>query len=229
MQLYGNDLGGCRLGLRIFCINADCGTRYPMQARCATGMRDADPRGHRRAVLGWVPLLVALCAPLACEGGNVPRSTTNSSAATSPQPPPIASAERGPAHLEPSAPPLATAPPPTLYGASADTIEEALRRAGWTPVGSRVGLIKGVECITVLASREGMSAEVKSFYGYPDDLQDMLELKGTAQGFAEMTMITVLVKGDVARTDKLYQQLMGSAPMRHGSGLGLPQNRAGRR
>jgi hypothetical protein len=68
-----------------------------------------------------------------------------------------------------------------------------------------------------------MTAEVKSFLGYAFLLQDMLELKDTAQGFGEMTMFTVIVKGDRAKTDQLYEQLMGSPPMRHGSGLGMRQ------
>ncbi|APR81541.1 Hypothetical protein A7982_06890 [Minicystis rosea] len=65
-----------------------------------------------------------------------------------------------------------------------------------------------------------MKAEVKVFEGYPDGLKDMLELEGTAQGFAEMIMITVIVNGDRAKTDQLYEALMGSAPERHGTGLG---------
>lgn len=65
-----------------------------------------------------------------------------------------------------------------------------------------------------------MTAEVRVFEGYPEGLEDMLELKGAAQGFAEMLMIAVLVKGDAVETDRLYEQLMGSPPVRHGSGSG---------
>lgn len=112
-----------------------------------------------------------------------------------------------------------------LYLASAQAIEEALRTIGWNPVGSRVTSFEGVKCTTVLASRDGVIAEVRSFEGYADELQDMLELKGSAQGLAEMAMITVSVKDDAAKTDELYEQLMGKPPARHGSGLGHPFNR----
>jgi len=121
---------------------------------------------------------------------------------------------------EPSASAMAKTRSSALYGASAAIIEEALRKLDWTPIGNRTGSVKGVRCTTVLAKRDGMNAEVKSFYGYPYQLKDMLELEGTAQGLGEMTMITVIVKSDPAKTDELYEQLMGSTPMRHGSGLG---------
>ena len=77
----------------------------------------------------------------------------------------------------------------------------------------------------MIAARDGMIAEVRSFEGYPYELQDMLELKGTAQGFGEMAMVTVLVKENATMTDQLYEQLMGKAPQAHGSGLGHPYNR----
>jgi hypothetical protein len=180
------------------------------------------PRSAPLAFLGRIPALVALCAPLACEGRN---ATDSASAIPSQVHPaastaPPASAEQPPASAKPSAPPTTKAPPRILLGASADAIKDALRSIGWTPTGSRIDTIKGVKCITVLASCDGLAAEVRSFEGYPYGLQDMLELKDTAQGFGEMTMFTVLVKGDAAMTDKLYEQLMGSAPTRHGSGLG---------
>jgi len=165
-------------------------------------------------------MALALCSSIACETGTFPQSAPSSSATVAPKSATSAFVTQPFAVAEPSPSPMAQARSPALYGASAATIEDALRKLGWTPIGNRVGDVKGVRCTTVLARRDGTIAEVKSFYGYPYQLKDMLELKGSAQGLGEMTMVTVIVKGDPAKTDELYEQLMGSAPMRHGSGLG---------
>lgn len=169
----------------------------------------------------YVLIGCAFSALLACESSHVPQSKADASAAVAEQAAPHALVTPSAAPAKSNGMAIEKTSSRALYGATASKIENALREFGWSPIGNRVGLVKGVQCTTVLAKRDGMNAEVKSFTGYPYGLQDMLELKDTAQGLGEMVMITVIVKGDKAKTDELYEQLMGSAPVRHGSGLGL--------
>ena len=190
---------------------------------------NAEPNGDLNTVSSI--MMIVLCALSACEDKNAPLHATNSSTAVPSQAEPIASRnlaapmEHPSALQEPRALPSTKAPARNLYGASIDTIKAALQSLGWTPTSSRTASFKGVQCNIVTAARDGMIAEVRSFEGYPYHLQDMLELKGTAQGFGEMAMVAVLVKGNTTMTDHLYMQLMGKAPEVHGSGLGLPYNR----
>lgn len=181
----------------------------------------ATPTFNRSSTLGWLRAIATICIVTSCSNPDAPLSRSTSSTTASPLTNISPTAVTPIALNQPSASPSAAAPLRGFpRGSSASAIETALRSVGWTPTGSRAGTVKGVDVTTVLASRTGMTAEVKVFYGYPEGLKDMLELRGTAQGFAEMAMITVIVKDNVEETDRLYEHLMGSPPVRHGSGSG---------
>lgn len=117
----------------------------------------------------------------------------------------------------PPAPPLAD-----LDGVDETGLRSAMESLGWRVLGVRtLRYPNGLNFILLIAKDQTDVAEVRLYQGHATTLRDSRELQGAAQGFGEMLMFTVLVRGSRSRTTSLYTQLRGAAPMRYGTGGGL--------